>query len=73
MEYFGRKRYLGKTNAGEKPFVFQDATGTVPSLEQNPVFLPCDRCLRFRVFATFEHPTEAVRQAADNERTFWQH
>ena len=53
--------------------MFQDATGTVHSLEQNPVFLPCDRCLRFRVFATFEHPTEAVRQAADNERTFWQH
>ena len=26
MEYFGRKRYPGKTNAGEKPFVFQDAT-----------------------------------------------
>ena len=25
----------------------------------------------FRVLATFGHSTECVRQAADNERTFW--
>jgi hypothetical protein len=26
VEYFGGRRYPGKTNAGERPFVFQDAT-----------------------------------------------
>ena len=73
MEYFGRKKISGENECRREALHVSGCNGTVHSLEQNPVFLPCDRCLRFRVFDTFEHPTEAVRQAADNERTFWQH
>ena len=45
MEYFGGRRYPGKTNAGERPFMFRDATAQSILIAKSCISNPCDRCL----------------------------